>query len=146
VVYQAQPYNRVSTEMVKTQAIIYASCCPSHEWIIRTELVSLSGSQPASPALHSPRSGFARSQDSTRINHCYDSANSGCFLSKQTHDASQKRSFPSLDYTLSHNILYRITVVFFFGLQQFHKNLDERSNFAHDLYRLRTIRRSYQSS
>jgi hypothetical protein len=26
-------------------------------------------------SVHSPRSGFARPQDSTRINHCYDSAN-----------------------------------------------------------------------
>jgi hypothetical protein len=32
--------------------------------------------------LHSPRSGFARPQDSTRINHCYDSANSGCFVKR----------------------------------------------------------------
>jgi hypothetical protein len=32
--------------------------------------------------LHSPRSGFARPQDSTRINHCHDSANSGCFVER----------------------------------------------------------------
>jgi hypothetical protein len=32
--------------------------------------------------VHSPRSGFSRSQDSTCINHCYDSANSG-FSSKE---------------------------------------------------------------
>jgi hypothetical protein len=31
---------------------------------------------------HSPRSGFSRPQDSTRINHCYNSANSSCFVER----------------------------------------------------------------
>jgi hypothetical protein len=34
-------------------------------------------------SVHSPRSGFARPQDSTRINHCSDSANSGCFVERE---------------------------------------------------------------
>jgi hypothetical protein len=37
----------------------------------------------ARDAIHSPRSGFSRAQDSTRINHCYDSTNSGAELSTQ---------------------------------------------------------------
>jgi hypothetical protein len=49
-------------------------------------------------ALHSPRSGFPRPQDSTpRINHCYDSANSGCFVERGRCDrrCTQHAKIPS---------------------------------------------------
>jgi hypothetical protein len=51
----------------------------------------------ASFILHSPRSGFSHPQDSTRINHCYDSANSGCFAERGRSDrrCTQHAKIPS---------------------------------------------------
>jgi hypothetical protein len=73
--------------------------------------------ESAACKLHSPRSGFARTQDSTRINHCWDSANSGCFVERGrcTHHAKiLSRSslilyciVPSVFYTAINCIMYQ---------------------------------------